>query len=173
LAEVSDGLTVLVDDVNTIRAGIASPSSVDGGVFVPDGGADDGGTGGGSSSDAVKWRVTLPIGVHTPGSGTTPPPGYISPVHMSLYLEATCHNQNITLQGVDGYITFSALFDGNPDEENAADKLTQATFDVQFGDLSDVPELAYASDVPPGLQSRFTGSFSFYFEQGQPAQPFP
>ena len=52
-------------------------------------------------------------------------------------------------------------------------KLTDAAFDVQFGDLHDVPLGGYAEDVPVGLQSRFTGHFRFYFERGQPGQPFP
>jgi hypothetical protein len=162
LTEVSDGLEVLVDDVNLIRGAIQNPSSVDAGTV-------DGGAAGGS----VQWRVTVPVGVHPPGSPTVPPSGDTSPVHMALYLERTCHNQNIVLYGVDGHITFNALFDGDPNETSAANKLTDATFDVQFGDLSDVPQGAYVGDVPTGLQSRVTGNFRFYFERGQPAQPFP
>ncbi len=94
-------------------------------------------------------------------------------VHMALYLQRSCHNQNTVLYGVGGYITFRALFDGDPNETSADDKLTDATFDAQFGDLSDVPIGDYAEDVPPGLRSRFCGNFRFYFERGQPAQPFP
>ena len=162
LTEVSDGLEVLVDDINVIRMGIANPAS-----------ASDGGADAGTSGGPMPWRVTIPPGVHPPGSPTEPPAGFISPVHMALYLERSCHNQNIVLYSVDGYITFNALFDGDPNETSAADKLTDATFDVQFGDLSDVPQGAYAGDVPAGLQSRVTGNFRFYFERGQPAQPFP
>jgi hypothetical protein len=193
--EVSDGLEVLIDDVNVIRAAIANPASADGGTY-PDmsdagtgGGASDAGTSDGGESDAgggdagaggatsaltqVKWRVTLPIGVHPPGSPTEPPAGFISPVHMALYLQSTCPTQNIVLYAVDGWITFNALFDANPDETSAAQKLTDATFNAQFGDLSDVPEGSYAGDVPAGLQSNVTGTFQFYFERGQPGQPFP
>jgi hypothetical protein len=174
LTEVSDGLAVQIDDINLIRNAIQNPSAVDGGTFPADGGTTDAGAGGGSAGGGgVQWRVTIPVGVHPPGSSTVPPPGFVSPVHMSLYLERTCHNQNIVLNGVDGNITFKALFDGDPNETSAAQKLTDATFDVQFGDISDVPEGAYAGDVPPGLQSRVTGNFRFYFERGQPAQPFP
>jgi hypothetical protein len=169
LTEVSDGLEVQIDDLNLIRNAIQNPSAADGGTFPSDGGTADAGAGGGG----VQWRVTMPVGVHPPGSSTVPPPGFVSPVHMALYLERSCHNQNIVLYGVDGYITFKALFDGDPNETSAADKLTDATFDVQFGDISDVPEGSYAGDVPPGLQSRVTGNFRFYFERGQPAQPFP
>jgi hypothetical protein len=173
LTEVSDGLAVQVDDVNLIRNAIANPSSADGGTLPADAGVADAGGSSGGSGGGVKWRVTMPVGVHPPGSGTVPPPGFVSPVHMALYLERSCHNQNIVLYGVDGYVTFNALFDGDPNETSAANKLTDATFDVQFGDISDVPEGAYAGDVPAGLQSRVTGNFRFYFERGQPAQPFP
>jgi hypothetical protein len=92
---------------------------------------------------------------------------------MALYLNRTCPSQNVVLYGVSGFVTFSALFDANPDETSAANKLTDATFDVQFADLNDAPFGDYAGDVPIGLQSRVTGSFRFYFERGQPGQPFP
>ncbi len=122
------------------------------------------------------FRVDLPAGVHPPGSPTVPPPDIVAAppiVHMALYLEYTCHNQNITLYGLDGWIAFTALFDGNPDETSADQKLTDATFSVEFGDPRDAPFGAYAGDVPPGLRSRVCGNFRFYFERGQPAQPFP
>ena len=92
---------------------------------------------------------------------------------MSLNLEHTCHNQNVVLQSVAGWVSFNALFDGDPNETQAAAKLTDATFNVEFGDLSDVPIGGYPEDVPPGLRSRVCGAFRFYFELGQPAQPFP
>jgi hypothetical protein len=125
---------------------------------------------------AATFRVDLPAGIHPPGSPTVPPPDIVADpplVHMSLYLERSCHNQNITLDSLDGWIAFSALFDGDPDETSADQKLTDATFYVELGDPHDAPFGAYAGDVPPGLRSRFCGSFRFYFERGQPAQPFP
>ena len=111
-----------------------------------------------------------------PGSPSGLPPDLIADppiVHMSLNLEHSCHNQNIVLQGVDGWVSFNALFDGDPNETQAAAKLTDATFNVEFGDLSDVPIGEYVGNVPPGLRSRVCGSFRFYFERGQPGQPFP
>jgi hypothetical protein len=156
-------------DGGTGDGGVSDGGSADGG------GADGGGAGGGAPGP-TSFRVAVPVGVHPPGSPEQLPPDLIANppiVHMALYLERSCHNQNTVLYGVDGYITFSALFDGDPDETSADDKLSTATFDVQFGDLSDVPIGAYVGDVPPGLQSRVTGFFNFYFERGQPAQPFP
>ncbi|MFT3766769.1 MAG: hypothetical protein QM820_14830 [Minicystis sp.] len=94
-------------------------------------------------------------------------------VHVSFYLQRSCHNQNIILYGVDGTMTFNALFDGDPNETSAAEKLTDAEFDIEVGDLRDTPFGEYAGNVPPGLRSRIYGRFRFYFERGQPGQPFP
>ena len=68
-------------------------------------------------------------------------------------------------------ITFNALFDGNAFESNAAQRLTDATFDVYLGD----PRDACPGGVgpPPPCRGHLTGSFKFYFERGRPGQPFP
>jgi hypothetical protein len=139
------------------------------------GGAADAGAPAADKGPAT-FRVAIPAGVAPPGSPSVPPPDLAADppiVHMSLYLQRSCHNQNTILYGVDGTITFKALFDGDPNETSAEQKLTDATFDVQFGDLRDTPFGEYAGDVPPGLRSRVFGSFRFYFERGQPGQPFP
>jgi hypothetical protein len=67
-------------------------------------------------------------------------------------------------------ITFESLFDGNPYETNAAQRLTQATFDAYLGD----PREGCPGGLgpPPPCRGHIQGSFSFYFERGQPAQPF-
>lgn len=162
LTEVSDGLEVLVDDVHEVRAVIAEEKK-------------NGDAGLGEEHKAT-FPVAIPAGVMLPGSPTVPPDDLLQDpplVHMSLYLQRSCHNQNITLNGVSGTIHFNALFDADPNQTSAEDKLTDATFDVQFGDLRDTPFGHYTGDVPEGLQSRVTGSFRFYFERGQPGQPFP
>jgi hypothetical protein len=223
IAEFSDGLYVIVDDVPTVLAAITAAQAdagTDGGASdagASDAGVSDAGDGGptgagdyglgdggvvepvsceGSTPDAgppsltdppsceaipppagkATFRVAVPAAVTLPGSpGGLPPDLLADPpiVHMSLNLEHSCHNQNIVLQGVDGWISFNALFDGDPNETQAAAKLTDATFNVEFGDLSDVPPGGYPEDVPPGVRSRVCGAFRFYFELGQPAQPFP
>ncbi len=207
--EVSDGLSVLIDDVPTILAAIQAASTAGTDAGTSDAGTSDAGTsdaGGGTGFDMsdggateasscptssgpltscddvmppagkAAFRVDLPSGVDPPGSPTVPPPDIVADppiVHMALYLERSCHNQNTTLYAVDGWIAFNALFDGDPAETQADQKLTDATFNVEFGDIRDVPFGQYAGDVPPGLRSRICGSFKFYFERGQPAQPFP
>jgi hypothetical protein len=194
ITEVSDGLAVLIDDIDKVRAGIAAAQALDGGTVDAGGDAGDAGVasdagdagdpadagdpdgGTPAASGPATFRVALPVGVVPPGSPSVLPPDLAADppiVHMSLYLERSCHNQNTVLYGVDGTITFKALFDGDPNEISAEQKLTDATFDVQLGDLRDTPVGQYAGDVPEGLRSRVTGSFRFYFERGQPGQPFP
>jgi len=175
-AEVSDGLDVLVDDIDKIRAGIAKAAGGgDAGAGGGDAGA-GGGDAGASTPGAATFRVSVPAGVVPPGSPTVPPPDIAADppvVHVALYLQRSCHNQNAVLYGVDGTMTFTHLFDGDPNETSAAEKLTDASFDIEVGDLRDVPFGEYVGNVPAGLRSRIYGQFRFYFERGQPGQPFP
>jgi len=192
LTEVSDGLSILIDDVPAIRkelnkaliGGIIGAGSTGGA-----GGA--GGTGGAggvivlgnnptcdeiSTRPGVTYQVALPPGVTPPGSPSVPPDDLLHDppiVHMALYLQRSCHNQNSILYAVSGKITFTALFNGDPNEKEAAEKLTEAIFEVKVGDLRDVPLGAYPRDIPTERQTTLKGCFRFYFERGQPGQPFP
>jgi hypothetical protein len=147
LQEVSDGLGILVDDLEQIR----------------------------NEKRGEELNVSLPPGVQPPGSPVPKPdPLALAPlVHMALYLQRSCHNQNTVLYAVSGTITFSALFSGDPNEKDAAEKYTDARFDVMVGDPREAELGAPADAIPPELQSRVTGFFRFYFERGQPGQPFP
>ena len=196
----SDGLVILVDDINKVRSELGQPLSVD-----------------------------LPTNVQAPGVPLTANPNPAI-VHMSLYLERTCHTQNVIVYGVpattmnqDGScggshdggaatdavsqscsggsglapdasvpdastsapdagpvssypvgsssITFQHLFNGNPDETDAAERLTEGTFDIVLTD----PRTVCPGGVgpAPACQGHLTGNFKFYFERGRPAQPFP
>lgn len=146
LLEVTDALVVLVDDVEEVRTRL--------GEDLP---------------------VTIPQGVAPPGVGINElcaASACDSPVHVALYLLDSCHSQNIVLYGVGGTIRFDELFSGDPNEEDAADKLTEATFEIDVGDPQDV---IFPEDGPPEIpnQSRIRGNFRFFFQRGQPAQPFP
>jgi hypothetical protein len=67
-------------------------------------------------------------------------------------------------------ITFHSLFDGDPNEANAHERLTDAAFDFYFADPRErCPE----GGPPPRCRGHLTGWFNFYFERGRPAQPFP
>jgi hypothetical protein len=145
LQEVSDGLEVLVDDVEAIRAGLLRQG-------LP---------------------ISLPSGAIPPGTTLETPVQGEHPVHMSLYLGASCHNQNVVLYALGGTITFNALFSGDPNEKEASEKFTDAKFDMTVGDPRDAPTGGKATDVPVEKQSHVTGFFKFYFERGQPGQPFP
>ncbi len=155
----SDGVLIQIDNVNTVRSELGQPLQVD-----------------------------LPPGVKPPGVPIT---AVANPsiVHLSLYLQTTCHTQDVALYGLgsttmngDGTcggtpdggnsetivpeacgsqntglapdasvpdagdadaggqaaalpvghstITFQHLFNGNPDETDAAERLTQGSFDV-------------------------------------------
>ena len=113
--------------------------------------------------------VGLPIGVFPPGVPieANPDPPLVS---LSLYLHNSCHNTNSALYSIGGSITFESLFSGNPNETDADDRLTDARFEVDFADPRD--QLA-TGEYPPGRVSRVNGYFRFFFQRGQPAQPFP
>ncbi len=67
-------------------------------------------------------------------------------------------------------ITFNALFDGNPDESNTADLLSDGTFHLF---LADPREVCPSGSPPPRCRGELFGNFHFYFQRGRPAQPFP
>jgi hypothetical protein len=68
-------------------------------------------------------------------------------------------------------ITFAALFDGNPDESDAAQRLTAASFTFYLVNPREICPGGHGP--PPPCRGYISGQFKFYFERGQPAQPFP
>jgi hypothetical protein len=139
LEEQSDGLSVLVNDLQTLRGQLETPI-----------------------------EVGLPAGVRPPGVPVVfnPNPPKVS---LALYLHNTCHAQTGTLYALSGQITFHALFSGDRNEEDAEDRLTDAEFTAVFADPR---ELGSDGLVPAEAQSTVSGYFRFYFQRGQPAQPF-
>jgi hypothetical protein len=122
---------------------------------------------------AVRAQLGQPIPVGLP-SGVTPPgqvpTGEPSPlVSLALYLHQTCHEQNSATYSVGGNITFTSIFSGDPNEEDSESRLTDATFAVQFADPR---ELVTAADPAAVTSNVVTGNFHFFFQRGQPAQPF-
>ena len=145
LQEVSDGLSVLVNDVPEIR----------------------------SSALGTEVQVGLApklLAEIAPGKPQGPAPQ----VNLALYLQFSCHNQNIVLYAVSGTITFYELFSGDPNESVGAEKLTDAMFDVTIADPRDaVPDTGIPLEIPEDRTSPLTGFFRFHFQRGQPGQPFP
>lgn len=140
--EVSDGITVLVDDIDRVQASLGTP-----------------------------LKVGLPVGVTPPGVPITPDPDPPI-VHLTLYLHRSCHAQNAALYSIDGTITFHSIFDGDPNETDAEKKLTDAEFaDITVADPRDEPPGGGA--IPAERTSHLRGWFRFYFQRGQPGQPFP
>jgi hypothetical protein len=67
-------------------------------------------------------------------------------------------------------ISFTSVANGNIDEETAAERLNAGCFDVYFADPRESPP---PGDAPPPCRGHIRGTFSFFFERGRPAQPFP
>lgn len=111
--------------------------------------------------------VGVPAGVAPPGQPVTGAPNPL--VSLSLYLHQTCHEQNSATYSVSGNITFNSIFSGNPNEEDSDRRLTDAEFDVRFADPR---ELVTAEDPEEVTSSNVRGEFHFFFQRGQPAQPF-
>jgi hypothetical protein len=112
--------------------------------------------------------VGMPVGVSPPGVPITYDPDP-PPVSLALYLHDSCHVENGTVYSIGGTITFKSIWSGDPNEEDSDKRLTDATFDATFADPRQVVGAA-AED--PNLKSRVTGYFRFFFQHGQPAQPF-
>ena len=92
-------------------------------------------------------------------------------VSLSLYLHNSCHLQNGTIYSISGIINFSSLFSGDPNESSSEARLTDATFDANFADPRELAE-ANSEDEKAKVTSRVTGNFRFFFQRGQPSQPF-
>jgi hypothetical protein len=139
LEEVSDGLTVLVDDIDAVAAQREMPLA-----------------------------VGLPVGVRPIGVPIVYQPDPPT-VHLTLYLHRSCHAQNSALYSTGGTITFHAIFNGDPSEADAEKRLTYA----EFSDITVADPRNMAQDGTVRDESHVRGYFRFYFQRGQPAQPFP
>jgi hypothetical protein len=68
-------------------------------------------------------------------------------------------------------ITFDHLFDNNPDESNASQRLTQGSFEFYLADPRNI--CPGGLGPPPRCEGHLKGTFKFYFQRGIPTQPFP
>lgn len=162
--EVSDGVSLLVNEVSSIRprpctlgSECASGQCVEGQCLSED-------------RRGQVLEVGLPpqlINEIDPGI----PVGAAPPVEIALYLQNSCANQNVVLYAIEGTIVFNQLFNGDPNESQGSEKITDAVFDVVVGDPRDAAPGTL--DLPPERTSRLTGWFNFAFQRGQPGQPFP
>jgi hypothetical protein len=111
--------------------------------------------------------VGVPNGVAPPGQPLTGAPNPL--VTLSIYLHQTCHEQNSAIYSISGEITFNSIFSGDLNEENSEKRLTDATFVAKFADPRDLVD---AEDPAAVTSEDVRGRFNFYFQRGQPAQPF-
>jgi hypothetical protein len=174
IVEFSDGLAVLVNDIDKIRTALQDKRD----AAILDGATEDE-----ALELYVEVPVAIPAGVTPAGSTVAPLPPCdaatqlceVQPAAVSLYLQKSCHNQNTILYAVSGWVRFRSLFSGNPNEKSAAEKFTDAELDVVVGDPREAPlgEPIGPDSIPPEVTSHLTGYFRFYFERGRPGQPFP
>ena len=138
IEEVSDGLVVVVKELPKVRDMVGQDI-----------------------------EVGMPPGVAPPGV----PIEYVADppkVSLALSLHGSCHAQNGTVFSIAGTINFTSLYSGDPYEDEADERLTEASFDAIFAD----PRNLVGTDVPANAQSQVRGYFRFFYQRGQPAQPF-
>jgi hypothetical protein len=144
LTELSDGLYIVINDLKGQRSRLAKEGALD----LP---------------------VGLPADIEVVGHGYTMSSFEPADVSLALYLHSTCHTVNGAVYSLSGSIHFDSLFSGDPNEPDADDRLTEGSFTAQFADPRQL-----GSDAAANAQvtSTVEGNFSFYFQRGQPAQPF-
>ncbi len=147
--QVSDGFTLLVNDVPSIRRDMM-------GLDLP---------------------LGLPVGVSPLGFPVPdlPSPPVAS---LSLYLNSSCRSQNSLLMAYEGNVNFTYLFSGDPNEDNSENRRTVGTLSAWVIDPREATPRVAADTGPsfefPRSRSSFIeASFSFVFHRGTPAQPFP
>lgn len=177
LQEVSDGIALLVDDIESIRSSFLNkklkvelPIGIE--LTGGDPAAEDElqiGCGAETAEICPKESMDCLKPLETPDKPADDAPK----VHMALYLQQSCHNQNSVLYALDGTVIFKELFNGLPNEKQAVNKYTEAIFDVQMVNLQALGPGTDLATLPPEDLTRLQGWFHFYFERGQPGQPFP
>jgi hypothetical protein len=148
LEEEADGVLILINDVPKVR------------------------------QELIGQPIELALSPSVTPPGIPVIPRELPLVSLSMYLHSTCHAQNSALYAVGGWIRFDSLFNGDPNEDSADQRLTQAEFEATVVDPRDgmlgedtagEPVITYPAEV----QSVVKGSLSFLFHRGTPAQPFP
>jgi len=146
--QVSDGITLLVNDVPNARMHLNEPLS----IGLPKG--------------------VSPLGFPLPEVPTPPD------ASLSLYLNASCRSQNTVLTAYAGELTFKQLFSGDLNEENSVDRVTDGYLTASVVDPRDAvarePSVGgKAYEFPADRITVIDASFKFVFHRGTPAQPFP
>ena len=79
------------------------------------------------------------------------------------------------LTGVAALASLFSLALSGCGKPTAAERLNAGCFDIYLADPRDAPAVGEngAKAAPPLCRGHLRGSFSFFFERGRPAQPFP
>jgi hypothetical protein len=83
----------------------------------------------------------------------------------------TFRSERVSASVATSMIQFRSLFDGDVNESNGQQRLTDADFDLYLADPRDV--CPGGLGPPPRCRAHLKGHFHFYFQRGRPAQPFP
>jgi hypothetical protein len=130
--------------------------------------------GGCDARDAGAAQITCPgSGVGLADAGATGDAGGVADAGAVADASASVSGEAGAAAPSVGHstITFSSLFDGNPNEVSADLRLNQGTFQVYLADPRE--GCPGGGGPPPPCRGMLTGNFKFYFERGKPAQPFP
>lgn len=184
LQENSDGLTIVVSDARAVRQilGQRLEAGLPPGVSPP---------GVPIVEDAAPPLVSLSLYLHNTCHGqngtlyAVPPSDVDGPEEPAALLaqpDAGDPSEGDAASGpnvdppsseppAEGYgITFEQLFSGDRNEQQAEERLTEARFEVLMADPRDREP---GGRIPPEKVSVVKGAFRFFFQRGQPAQPFP
>ncbi len=174
----SDGLAILVDDIDSVRKQLGTALEV------------------GLSPDVTPLN-TAPKPVTSPAS-----------LHATLYLEHTCKTENVALYALSevqlgsagecvgaaesrtmltpanrcaatraalprgkSTMTFSSVFNGDTTSRDDAERLSHADMDLYFADPRE--SCPNSDGPPPPCRGHLRGDFHFLFDRAKPAQAFP
>jgi len=105
------------------------------------------------------------------GSPATVPPAGVDAGPTAQALDGGADGGATAQRVGESTIVFRSMFDANPAEANAQQRLTDADFELFFADPREI--CPGGLGPPPRCRAHLKGSFRFYFERGRPAQPFP
>lgn len=176
----SDGLVILIDDSEALRAGlleqplivslppavtppnvpikpVANPPLVHATLYL--------------DRSCRTQNVGLYVMTCTLPGGVDPPLCGDGGQNASLDASAMVGDGGAPASAVLSTITFHSLFDGDVNESNAQQRLSDADFDIYLADPREISSDGLGP--PPRCRGHLKGRFHFYFQRGRPAQPFP
>jgi len=196
----SDGISILVDDISAVRASLRQPISVSLPAGVTPPGVPLMANPNPSvvhavlylgktcrtqnvalyAMDAVSLGPTGGCGAADVGEPPNACPLLAESIDSSGSDASTVLDGSLSIDGgaaqsggaeAGSTIVFNQIFDGDPNESSADARLTDVPrFDLYFADPREIAPGGLGP--PPPCRAHLVGNFKFYFERGQPSQPF-